>query len=107
MEDYYSSLIDGEQAKLYFAKLGFKVFDKINYVQTQVLPFLTTPSYNKTLKLRNNNLSFHRYFSNIYSKLTKEDLEKLKSVPIFWLHLITPMVFCQILQQTTINHQIA
>ena len=101
MEDYYSSLIDGEQAKLYFAKLGFKVFDKINYVQTQVLPFLTTPSYNKTLKLRNNNLSFHRYFSNIYSKLTKEDLEKLKSVPIF---LASPNNSDGVLSDSSTNH---
>lgn len=43
MDDYYSSLIDGEDAKLFFSKLGFKVFDKIDYVQKQILPYLSSP----------------------------------------------------------------
>ena len=71
MDDYYSSLIDGEDAKLFFSKLGFKVFDKIDYVQKQILPYLSSPEKNENLKQRNNNLAFHRYFSDIYLKLTK------------------------------------
>ena len=77
MDDYYSSLIDGEDAKLFFSKLGFKVFDKIDYVQKQILPYLSSPEKNENLKQRNNNLAFHRYFSDIYLKLTKEDLEEV------------------------------
>ena len=50
MDDYYSSLIDGEDAKLFFSKLGFKVFDKIDYVQKQILPYLSSPEKNENLK---------------------------------------------------------
>lgn len=101
MDDYYSSLIDGEDAKLFFSKLGFKVFDKIDYVQKQILPYLSSPEKNENLKQRNNNLAFHRYFSDIYLKLTKEDLEKLKSVPIF---LASPNNSDGILSNSSTNH---
>lgn len=80
-DDYYLDLFDGGERRVFFIKLGFKIFDKIQYVKYRLIQNLD--AVKKTLKDRNNNISFHRYMADIYESLSDTDMLRLKNMPVF------------------------
>ena len=80
-DEFYVDLFDGSERCRFFEDLGFKNFDKLHYLRAHLLKHLDR--FLENIKDRDNNISFHRYISDVHSKLSETDLENVKVVPIY------------------------
>lgn len=98
-DDYYADLFDGSERCSFFENLGLKIFRKTDYLRTYLLVHLEQIEDN--LVNRGNNISFHRYISDVHGKLSDEDLKKVKEMPIY---ISSPNEKSGVLAKSSDNH---
>lgn len=77
----YTYLFDGKERQDFFKKIGLWSFDKIQFAKNDLL--IKINRIRDNLKIRENNLSFFRFFSEIHEDLSENDMAAIKGMPIF------------------------
>lgn len=77
----YKKLFDGTERKLFFRQLGFLEFNPIGYIKNLLSNDIEKLS--SSIQDKDSNLSFHKYVFSIRQKLTSEDFELIKQLPIY------------------------
>ena len=98
-DDYYVDLFDGTERSQFFESLGLKKFEKIHYLRAHLLIHLER--FKDNLKIRENNIAFHRYISEVHDELSDKDLEKVKEMPIY---IASPFEEGGVLVEKSENH---
>ena len=80
-DEAYAYLFDGNDRQSFFKILGIIPFNKVEYARHDQLNKLD--GLLPKLKIRENNLSFYRYFSAIHDDLTENEMASIKEMPIF------------------------
>ncbi len=80
-DEAYAYLFDGNDRQSFFKILGIIPFNKVEYARQYQLNKLD--GLLPKLKIRENNLSFYRYFSAIHDDLTENEMAAIKEMPIF------------------------
>lgn len=80
-DESYAYLFDGSDRQSFFQILGISLFNKVEYARQYQLNKLD--SLQAKLRIRENNLSFYRYFSAIHDDLSENEMAAIKGLPIF------------------------
>lgn len=80
LNEKYGEIIYGDRIA-FCSGLGITKFRLVEYVKENILPNLD--SLKESLKDRDNNITFHRFFSTIHNELSEKEMEPLRQVPIY------------------------
>ena len=80
-DSFYNDLFDGQDRTKFYQLLGLLQFDLKNFILSRVLAKINV--YNEILKVRENNIKFHKYFASIHKLFTVDELAPLKKTPIY------------------------
>ena len=81
IDTQYINLFSGIERTTFFQTLGFKPFLLKDYILQRLFPTLDIIA--NSLKNRNTNFEFHRYFCSIHNKFTDDEIKPLLKMPIF------------------------
>lgn len=95
----YAEVFENKDRCTFFGNMGFGKFDLLSYVRNELLP--TLDKIKTEISSKEANISFHRFFSSIHTKLSKEEAEQLQQMPIF---ISSPEIEEGILVDSSSNH---
>lgn len=80
-DEYYIDMFDGNERCEFFKQIGFKKFNKIHYLHAHLLNHLEL--IEASLRIRENNIAFHRYIAEVHAMLSEKELERVQEMPIY------------------------